>query len=122
MLNPSRILSSPHFRQTFSVFRSSGKFALGGWIEEVQSPPSFDVSGAVWPSTAKEIEQVPEGDRVTGMVSFASVTPLFTTHASGVAGTSDQIEWHGELYKLIQVMNYSDYGFYVVVGAKMSGE
>ena len=122
MLNPSRILSSPHFRQVFAVFRSVGHFALGGWIEEVQSPPSFDVSGAVWPSTAKEIQQVPEGDRVMGMVSFASVTPLYTTHASGVAGTSDQIEWRGEKYKLIQQMPYNDYGFNVVVGAKMSGE
>ena len=122
MLNPSRILSSPHFRQTFQVFRSVGHFGLGGWIEEVQSPPSFDVSGAVWPSTAKEIQQVPEGDRVMGMVTFASVTELYTTHASGVAGTSDQIEWRGEKYKLIQQMPYNDYGFNVVVGAKMSGE
>jgi hypothetical protein len=122
MLNPSRILSSPHFRQTFKVYRSTGHFGLGGWIEEVQSPPYFEVSGAAWPSSAKEILQVPEADRVQGMHSFASTEPLYVTHASGEAGTSDQIEWKGERYKLIQIMDYSDYNFYIAVGARLTGD
>jgi len=122
MLNPSRILSSPHFQQTWEVFRSTGSFQLGGWVEDAQSPASFIMSGAVWPSTNKEIQQVPEGDRVTGMMSFASTQPLYVTHASGIAGTSDQIEWHGEKYRLVQIMNFSDYGFYVAVGVRMEGD
>lgn len=122
MINLSRVLNSPAFRQTFQVFRSSGHFDLGGWQEDIQSPPSFPVSGVVYPSTAKEIDQVPEGDRVSGMMTFISSEPLYTTHASGVAGISDKIEWHGELYKLIQNLPFDDYGFHVCVGSRLSGD
>jgi len=123
MINPSRVLLSPHFRQTFRVYRSTGHFELGGWVEEVQSPPYFDVSGAAWPSSAKEIQQVPEADRITGMHTFASKTELYTTRSNdSEEGTSDQIEWNGDLYKLIQILDFSDYGFYAVVGTRMTGK
>ena len=122
MINLSRVFLNPDFRQIFKVYRSSGSFISGRWTEDVQSPPSFDMGGIVWPSTAKEIEQVPEGDRVIGMMTFASTEKLYTTHASGVAGTSDKIEWKDELYKLIQALPFDDYGFNVAVGARMAGD
>jgi hypothetical protein len=122
MLNPSRVLSSPNFAQTFNVYRSMGHFDLGGWVEEPQSPPCFSVSGVIYPSTAKEIRQVPEGDRVEGMMTFVSVTQLYATRASEIPGTSDQLEWRDEKYRVIQVMPFMDYGFNVAVAARMSGD
>ena len=122
MLNLSRVFQNPHFRQTFKVYRSAGEFRLGGWVEIEQSPAYFDVSGIVWPSSPKEIQQVPEGERVLGMMTFASTEPLYITHASGTAGTSDKIEWRGELYRLLQILPFDDYGFPVAVGARLSGD
>lgn len=123
MINVSRVLVSPMFRQTFEVFRSTGHFDLGGWVEEPQSPPSFPVSGIAWPSSAREIQQVPEGDRVLGMHTFATAEQIYTTRIAGAteAGTSDQIEWKGEKYRIIQCLPFSDYGYYLSVGARMQG-
>jgi hypothetical protein len=122
MLNVSRVLQNPHFRQTFRVYRSEGEFRLGGWVEIAQSPEYFEMSGVAWPSSAKEIQQVPEGDRIQGMHTFATIDPLYVTHASGIPGTSDQLEWNGERYRLLQILNFNDYGFNVAVGARLEGD
>ena len=123
MINLSRVVFSPMFMQTFKVYRSIGHFALGGFVQEAQSPAYFDVAGAVWPSSEKEIQQMPEGDRIKGATTFASTTELYVTRSNDQEeGTSDQIEWHGELYRLVSVMNYSDYGFYAAMGVRMKGK
>jgi hypothetical protein len=122
MINLARVLRAPFIRQSLRIYRSEGHFGQGGWIEDIPSPAYFDVDGGAWPSTAKEIEQVPEADRVQGMHTFASETELFVTHTSGIPGTSDQIEWKSERYKLIQILNFGDYGFHVAVGARLSGD
>ena len=121
MINLSRVLNSPRMRQTFTIFRSSGHFGAGGWIED--TPEEIESFGIVWPSTAREILQVPEGDRALGMMTFATTVPLYTTRVEGVtaAGTSDQIEWKDELYRLISILPFTDYGFNVAVGARISG-
>ena len=122
MINPSRVLLNPRFRQTWHVYRSEGHFGPGGWIEDIPSPPYFDMSGVAWPSTAKEIEQVPEADRVTGMHTFCSKETLYVTRANDTGdGISDKIEWKGELYKLIQILDFSDYGFNAAVGVRLKG-
>ena len=123
MINLSRVLNSPRMRQAFTIHRSSGgRFGAGGWIED--TPTEIEASGIVWPSTAREILQVPEGDRVLGMMTFATPEPLYTTRAEGAtsAGTSDQIEWHNELYRVISRLPFTDYGFNVAVGARLSGD
>jgi len=122
VINLAIVLRSPHFRQTFKVYRTTGYFDLGGWVENEASPAYFEVSGAVWPSSEKEIRQVPEGDRTTGMVTFVSEEPLYLTRTNdSEEATSDQIEWQGERYKLVSTMNYVDYGFNAVVGVRMVG-
>lgn len=124
MINVSRVLRSKYFKQSFDVYRSSGHFGKGGWIEEVQSPPYFSMSGAVYPSSAKEIQQVPEGDRTIGMMTFLSEEPLYVTRKTGdtTGGLSDQIEWKGDKYKIIQCLPYVDYGYYAVVGTRLAGD
>lgn len=122
MIDLSRVLRSPKMRQTFKIYRSSGRFGAGGWIED--NPTEISASGTVWPSTAREILQVPEGDRVSGMMTFATTVPLYVTRIEGVtaAGTSDKIEWHDELHRLISILPFTDYGFNVAVGARLSGD
>ena len=122
MMNLARVLSNPKFRQTFKVFRTTGHFDLGGFVEEIPSPAYFEMSGVVWPPSAKELEQVPEGDRVVGMMVFVSSQPIYTTRKTDTEeGNSDQIEWQGGKYKIIQQLNWSDYGFYYCVGVRIAG-
>lgn len=123
LINPARrVLRNPHFRQTIRIYRSEGHFGAGGWIEDIPSPAYFDTTGVVWPSSAKEIEQVPEADRIVGMMTVATETQIYATHASGTPGTSDQLEWGGERYKVIQLLPFSDYGFFVGVCARLVGD
>ena len=119
MLNPSRVLLSRQVRQTLKIFRSTGSFGLGGWVEGV--PTEISIQGAAWPSTNKEIQQVPEGDRVQGMISFACKQELYVTRIGETPGTSDQIEWRGDRYKILQLLNFNDYGFNVAVGVRLQG-
>jgi hypothetical protein len=116
MLNLSRIVRSPRFRQTLLVYRNSGKFGPGGWIADTEQ--QISTIGVAWPSREKEIEQVPEADRVKEMVSFATVDPLLITNEDGL---SDQVLYHDERYKIVSILDYSDYGVYVSIGARLAG-
>ena len=120
MINVSDILLDPDICQSFTVYRSSGKFGEGGWKEN--APQTLTLQGVVYPSTAKELQQVPEGDRVQGMMTFVSPSQMFATHLSGEPGTSDQPEWNGERYRVVQLLPYSDYGAYVAIAARMEGD
>jgi hypothetical protein len=122
MINPSRVLNNPRFRQSFEVYRSYGVFGPGGWTEIPQSPPSFSVSGVIYPSSAKEIEQVAEADRVQGMMTFVTKTEIYMTRTEdGYEGNSDQLEWRNEKYKVVQLMPWNDYGFNFAVAARLKG-
>lgn len=130
MINVSRVLRSPRLSQLLTVYRSKGYFGLGGWIEEVLSPPYFQTRGVAWPSSAKEIEQVPEADRVKGMHTFATVDNLYVTREGNEenlddddddSGLSDQVEWRGDRYKIIQILNYQDYGYCLSIGVRIRG-
>lgn len=118
MINLSRVLSSPMLSQTYNIYRNTGHFGIGGWIQD--SETVIPTRGNMWPSTDREIEQVPEGDRIKGMHTFTSAVELRVSNDQN-SGTSDQIVWSGERYRLIQTLPFSDYGFHVAVGARIKG-
>lgn len=123
MINLSRVIRAPRFKQSFNVYRSTGHFGRGGWIEDVQNPPSFTMSGVIYPSSEQEIQQVPEADRIQGMMTFVTNDPLYVTRKGDTeSGTSDKAEWRGELYRILSSFPYGDYGFYMAIGARISGE
>ncbi len=120
MINVSRVIRSRHFRQTIAVTRTTGSFAKGGW--EADTPTTLSVIAVVWPSTPEEIQQVPEGDRVTGMVTFATIAPLYVSRkGASLQGISDYVTWNSEEYKILSLLPYKDYGYYMAVGARVKG-
>lgn len=116
----------PDFAQSFTIYRSNGQWKAGVWVESV-TPTEVPAVGTIYPSTDKEIQQVPEGDRVTGMVTFITNQILYETHtsiaypAAANAGISDQILWHGDKYKIVKLLDWSDWGFYAAVGTRLTG-
>lgn len=118
MMNIGRVLDNPKFRQSFTVYRKSGQFGAGGYQETETSLP---MSGVVTPTTSRDIQQVPEGDRVTESMTFYTKDSLYITHTDGTAGTSDQAVYRGARYKIVQVKNYLDYGYNKAIGMRMSG-
>jgi hypothetical protein len=123
MINMARTVNSQFISsQPFEVFRSFGDFGEGGWIETVQSPLSFTAWGVLVPASEKELRQLPEGDRILGALSITTTTELFVTRNGEYKGTSDKVQWKGELYKIVQLMPYSDYGFYKALGQRITGD
>lgn len=124
MINLSEIVNDPDFAQDFTIQRSSGgSWQAGKWVTSTIDVCGF---GIIQPATAEELDQVPEGDRVKGAMSFHSESPLFETHTTGpndkFAGTSDIICWRGENYRLVKVWPWSDFGYFHAVGSRISGQ
>jgi len=119
MLNVSRVIGSSKFSQPFTVWRKTGDWVAGRFVE---TETSISMSGVVTAAGTKDILQVPEGDRTSQLMVFHSTRPLYVTHDDAQGkGTSDEIEWHGERYRLLQIKDWSDFGYYKAYGTSMGG-
>lgn len=123
MINVAKAITDPRFSQKFKVFRKSGEWVKGRFTE---SEKEISMIGVVTPSKPKEIEMIPEGDRVGGEITIHTTRKLYTTRSINTSeaneenqGTSDIIEWQSERYKLYQVNDYSQYGYYSAIGMRL---
>jgi hypothetical protein len=119
MINLAEIATDADFAQSYTVIRSSGSFVLGGWSNTTSSVPMY---GAITVASSSDLEQVTEGDRVTGAMTFYSTQQLYVTRAGTTPGLSDIIAWRGQNYRLVKIFDYLDYGWNKAVGLRMSGE
>lgn len=122
MIDVAEIVVDPDFAQPFDVYRQAGSWVEGKWVQAPEQKLSF--YGTVIAANQKDIMQMPEGDRIRGMMVFYVVTDeeLFITRNSPDAGTSDQIEWNGERYRIFQLYPYRDYGYWKAMAARMAGD
>ena len=120
MLNLSKAIKNRRINQTITVARSTGQFVIGGWEEN--SPINVTMKAVVSVVNAKELQQLPEGDRVIGAMVFHTVQELFVTHNDSSKGTSDKIQWRGDWFKILNVKKYADYGFYTAIGVRIEGD
>ena len=115
------VLGSKLNSQKLKIYRSSGSFVNGRWTEDIQSPPYFELRGIAYPSSEKELNQVPEGDRVKGAMSFITTEELYVTRQGNAPGLSDKIEWKGEIYKIVQTLNWTSYGSFTSIAVRIVG-
>lgn len=118
-VNVRRVIQSPRMVQTYQVTRTFGSWVRGRFISD--NPKIFKVRGIVTVLSAKELQFLPEGDRVMGTMAFYSQEELYVTHAGEQPGLSDTILWHGNQYKIIQTNPWTDYGYYQNIGVRMEG-
>lgn len=116
MINVAETILDPDFAQPYTVYRKTGSWVEG---EYVQTEQALAFHGVVVAANTKDLLQVPEGDRVKGIMAFYSIEPLLVTNDSG---TSDQVVWRGERYRLFQLWPYVDYGYYKALGERMVGD
>ena len=89
---------------------------------------------------------LPEGDRITGAMMFHTQERIYETQLddgygqstfgdsspcssdSNAAGygvaqqrVSDQVSWRGQLYRIVTVAPWKDFGYWRAVGVRMSG-
>ncbi len=113
----------PDLSEDLTIFRSSGKFAAGGWQNTITEIP---VSVTITVADAEALAMIPEGDRVAGSLQLVCAEPIYETLAeqgdSGNAGLSDEIRWNDSKYRVQNVQIWSHYGVWVAILVRMKGE
>ena len=118
MINVSDIVSDPDFNEPLVIMRSSGgQFGLGGFTD---TPVPIKTYGIATPAKPEELQQVPEGSRVSGMMTFRSVTPFFLSNES-TATNADIVVWRGLNYRIIYVFPWDHFGCPKGLGTLMPG-
>lgn len=120
MIDVSRVLNDPRVSQSFIIFRKSGKWDKGRFVQEEDE---INMSGVISVAKPKDIEMIPEGDRVGGELAIYSTQKIFTTRKGDISqqkdsGTSDELLWNEERYKIYSVSPYSDYGYYKAIAMR----
>ena len=127
MIDLSSVVIDARFAQTFTVERyTEGKWEAGRWV---QTPTKIQIMGTISIANAKQIEFIPEGDRIGGEIAIHTTQILYNSRSADEtqtpikeAGLSDEIEWHGDRYKIYQVNEYSDYGYYFAIGQRKASD
>jgi hypothetical protein len=127
MINVGRITVSQNFRQPegFVVHRKIGHWEKGKFI---QTEKSILMQGTIINASPKEINQLPEGDRITGMMAIYSPEAIFITRVAtsncknSSSGTSDEIEWKGKRYRIVNINPWQEFGYYKAFAVYMEGE
>lgn len=123
MINVGRIVSGRN-AQSFTVCRQSGSWQDEGWVQTENKIP---FKGTITIAKGKDLAQIPEGDRTGGEIAVYSTQALYDTHAendpitNAKPGTSDEVIWHKDRYRLFDVKPYVDYGYYKGIGIRMVG-
>lgn len=119
MINLSRVITDPRMaqKQPFTVWRKSTTWQRG---RPVSTELPISIDGIITPANPRDLQQVPEGDRVGGEITILTIQPIYVTRSDDDdQGTSDEVEWDGDRYRVFNVFPWKDYGFYHGIGIRM---
>jgi hypothetical protein len=120
-INVAKVLSNPLFQQTFIVHRKSVAWVAGrAIITEV--PLTF--KGVVQNASSKQLFQVPEADRISGIMVFLSKKEMYTTtvFSDTEQYISDELEFRGRKYRVNLVNDWSNFGYFRAMAEYMEGD
>ena len=120
----SEIINDPDLAEAFTIIRSSGSFASGGWRNVQTNIKSY---GVIDNAQGQDLEMIPEGDRVLGAIVIHTEAPMYVSHEDPVDGVnspgiSDIVVWHGQQWRLMHVSDRSNRGYYSAVAVRMAGQ
>ena len=119
-VNLARVVHSPRMSQKITILRRTGGWEYGTWVQSDQ-PETLTMRGIVTMASAKDLQQVPEGDRVTGSIKILTTERIYIT--DGPAGNiTDMVFWRGARYRVVTVTPDIDYGFYRSIGTRLDGD
>lgn len=110
-LDVSRVLRNPRFKSPVTVYRRT--YEVNDYGRTVAAETSETVQAVVQPARERDLERLPEGDRVAGTIKIYCETPL-TVRADG--RLPDEILWRGlrHIVKACDAWLYGP-GFYVAL-------
>ena len=101
--------------EPFVILRQAGAFVAGGYAEQPQALPRFGVISA---PTGNELNQVSEGDRVSGAIVVHTWDEIMETNPNG---TSDELAWQGQNYRVVKVWPYFNRSYWKAYAVRTSG-
>lgn len=120
MIDLGLIPNDPDLAQNYTILRSNNnsQWLTGTFQSQTEEVPGF---GVVSVASLRDLEMVPEGDVVHGAMAFWSSRPIYGTRATqGQAGlASDILVWRGENYRVLNVAEYRDYGYWKAIATRM---
>lgn len=116
MINIGELIHDSDFCTKFTIHRKiSGKW-IGGRQERKEKV--IEAEGIVTATSSEDMELLSEGDRVHGLKTFYTDVKMRLTDNET---TSDICEYKGLRYRLLQVFNYEDFGYYKAIGTRIGG-
>jgi hypothetical protein len=118
LVNVEEVMNDPDLAQPFTILRSTqGAFLNGVWQN---TPDEIQSYGPIRPASSREISMLPEGDRVGEIKAFWSSQPIYGTRATQAKGeSSDILKWNNLYYRVLQVVQSQDYGFWKGLAVRM---
>lgn len=114
MLTIGELIKDPCFCTKFTIIYRGGSFVRGVYKPVDKSVP---VIGVARPSSADDLDLLPEGDRVKGSMSFYTNEPIIVTNTE----SAPLIKWHDRTYKIIHTEDFVESGFFKAIGTLMTG-
>ncbi|GHV49914.1 hypothetical protein FACS1894216_01150 [Synergistales bacterium] len=105
LLNVSDVLDDPDFNSDFQVARRTRDTGDDG--RSVVTEEILELNGVVQPMSDRDLERLPEEDRVNGGITVWCRQPLVTVGEDHVA---DEILWDNSRYQVVHcdVWQYGD--------------
>lgn len=120
MVNVGKVIRSKRLGcQIITVKRYAASWSNGTYSRDEDAPIILQISAIVTVAKPKDLELVPEGDRVTGAMKFLTNVELHATNGEAI---SDELEWRGARFKILTVTPNVDYGFYRSIGVRLDGD
>ena len=115
------VVIDPDLGESYTILRSQGDYIAGGFTDQKTSIKAWGVVSVIRP---KDLEMVPEGDRVTEGRCFYAQQALYTTRVNpdGSKGISDILIWNGVQYRILTVFDYSQRGYWKAIATRMIGD
>lgn len=108
------LLQDPDLVLPFVILRRAEGMVKG---RSVITETPEDATGVVQPAMARELERLPEADRVKSTIAVFTVAPLRVgDEAQGIS--ADGIVWRGDTYTIAAVEDWTQYGFYKALAHK----
>jgi hypothetical protein len=132
----SEVVDDGVLSESFTIQRSTGHFAQGGWV--LDSSVNVAGWGVVSVASEQDLMMIPEGDRVTGKMVFHTKSRIYETqldgsygsqgYGQGVIGTgattqrfSDIMIWNYQQWRILAVAPYPNRRFWKAIGVRIAG-
>lgn len=106
LLDVSEVLLDPDFMDTLTCYRKTQAVGDDG-IASVTSQ-TIPFYGVVTSDSGDILERIATGERIKGSITIHSTFPL--RDGSGSTQTADEVLFHGQMYIVSTVNDYSHFG------------